>query len=82
MDRLDKSCLGYYHLSRAFMKKYLFRMLVPLPAIAFALAIFTGPWLLHPLDAVESGCVNCHTNEKLLKSLHSPVKVEISEGVG
>ena len=64
------------------MKKYLSRILVPSSAIAFALAIFTGPWLLHPLDAVESGCISCHTNEKILKSLHSPVKVEISEGVG
>jgi len=64
------------------MKKYLSRILVPLSAIAFALAVFTGPTFFRPLDAVESGCVNCHTNEKLLKNLHSPVKVEISEGVG
>jgi len=64
------------------MKKYLSRMPAPLSAIIFALAIFTGPTFFHPLYAVESGCVSCHTNERLLKNLHSPVKVEISEGVG
>jgi nitrate/TMAO reductase-like tetraheme cytochrome c subunit len=64
------------------MKKYLSRMLVPLSAITVAFAVFAGPALLHTVNAAESGCVNCHTNEKMLKSLHSPVKIEISEGVG
>ena len=32
--------------------------------------------------AADSGCVNCHTNAKMLSALHKPVKVDLSEGVG
>jgi hypothetical protein len=32
--------------------------------------------------AAESGCVNCHTNEKMMRALHKPVNVDLSEGVG
>jgi len=43
------------------------------------LAGFVLPSLL---NAAESGCVKCHTNEKMLQSLHRPVKVVLEEGVG
>ncbi len=38
--------------------------------------------LLSPANAAESGCVKCHTSENLLKTLHKPSKVVVSEGEG
>ncbi len=32
--------------------------------------------------AGESSCVKCHTSEKLLQTLHKPVKVAIEAGEG
>jgi hypothetical protein len=43
------------------------------------LAVFVLPSLLY---AAESGCVKCHTNERMIQSLHHPVKVVLEEGVG
>ncbi|MHB8111425.1 MAG: hypothetical protein ACYDHW_15475 [Syntrophorhabdaceae bacterium] len=50
--------------------------------VAAAIIIILVIPYVHPACAAESGCVNCHTNEKILKALHAPVKVELSEGVG
>jgi hypothetical protein len=44
--------------------------------------ILAGFVLPSLLNAAESGCVKCHTNEKMLRSLHQPVKVTLEEGVG
>lgn len=35
-----------------------------------------------PLCAADSSCVQCHTSDKILKSLHVPKKADLSEGVG
>jgi hypothetical protein len=32
--------------------------------------------------AETSGCVTCHTDEGMLKSLHKPIKIEAGEGEG
>ena len=53
-----------------------------LAGFILALALLAAPVLLHGAGTTQSGCVKCHTNEKMLQSLHTPVKVEISEGVG
>jgi len=50
--------------------------------VAVALAFLAGSAALLPVHAAETGCVKCHTSEKILKSLHKPVKVEVSEAVG
>jgi len=63
------------------MKKYLFRMLVPCQRSHLPLLFSQAPGsftLSMQLKAVRE----LPYEEKLLKSLHSPVKVEISEGVG
>ena len=39
-------------------------------------------FLAGSLYAAESGCVTCHTSDKILNSLHKPVKVNLAEGVG
>jgi len=39
-------------------------------------------FLAGPLYAAESGCVTCHTSDKILNSLHKPVKANLAEGVG
>ena len=53
-----------------------------LAGFILALALLAAPVLAQGAGAARSGCVKCHTNEKMLQSLHTPVKVEISEGVG
>lgn len=45
--------------------------------LAFLIAIFSSA-----AYGADSGCVNCHTNEKMMRALHAPVKVDLSEGVG
>ena len=43
----------------------------------FVLFCFSGAsW------AQTSGCITCHTDEGMLKSLHKPVKIEGGEGEG
>ena len=44
-------------------------------------AVIIG-FLYCPAYGADSGCVKCHTNEKMLSALHKPVKVDLSEGVG
>ncbi|MEN6615793.1 MAG: hypothetical protein ABFD12_04495 [Syntrophorhabdus sp.] len=45
--------------------------------------IISSPYLAVAASAAtDSGCVKCHTNEKILKTLHMPLKVELTEGVG
>jgi hypothetical protein len=39
-------------------------------------------FLAGSLYAAESGCVTCHTSDKILNSLHKPVKAKLAEGVG
>ncbi|MBP1749768.1 MAG: hypothetical protein H6Q52_2307 [Deltaproteobacteria bacterium] len=46
------------------------------------LAAIIFPFIISSLYAADSGCVQCHTSDKILKSLHAPKKVELSEGVG
>ncbi len=59
------------------MRNHVSGMSVLLPML-----ILAGLVLPSLLDAAESGCVNCHTSEKILRSLHKPVKVVLEEGVG
>lgn len=33
-------------------------------------------------DVVKSGCVTCHTSEKILKDLVKPPNIEVGEGEG
>jgi len=33
-------------------------------------------------SAAESGCIKCHTDEQLLKSLYKPKQITSSEGEG
>ena len=39
-------------------------------------------FIYSPAYGADSGCVWCHTNEKMMKALHKPVKTDLSEGVG
>ncbi|HOC45030.1 MAG: hypothetical protein PHT96_06820 [Syntrophorhabdaceae bacterium] len=54
---------------------------IPVSVVVFLAAIIF-PFITSSLHAVESGCVQCHTSDKILKSLHAPKKVDLSEGVG
>ncbi|NLT23425.1 MAG: hypothetical protein GXX82_10285 [Syntrophorhabdus sp.] len=50
--------------------------------LLLSMLMLTGFILPSLLYAAESGCVKCHTNERMLRSLHQPVKVVLEEGVG
>jgi hypothetical protein len=39
-------------------------------------------FLASSLQAAPSGCITCHTDGAVLKSLHKPVKIEGDEGEG
>lgn len=57
---------------------------MPMPFIvtfSIITAIFFG-YLSQTTYSAESGCIKCHTNEQVLKSLHKPQKIETSEGEG
>ncbi len=51
-------------------------------AITTFIAVIVLPFMMSPLYAAESGCIQCHTSDKILRSLHTPEKVELTEGVG
>lgn len=50
--------------------------------IAALLAAVLFPFITGALYAADSSCVQCHTSDKVLKSLHVPKKADLSEGVG
>ena len=53
---------------------------IVLAAIAFLLITLSFSF---PLTyAADSSCVQCHTSEKILKSLHKPPKVAVETGEG
>lgn len=52
---------------------------VLLPFMSIFLSLFC---LMQLVQANESGCVKCHTNEQTLKTLHKPVKIDSSEEEG
>jgi hypothetical protein len=44
-----------------------------------ALLVF---WSLPAAAADEGGCIKCHTNDALMKTLHRPVPVQAGAGEG
>lgn len=46
------------------------------------LAVVMFSFITGILYAADSGCVQCHTSEKILKGLHAPKQVTLTEGVG
>ncbi len=46
------------------------------------LAVIMFPFITSSLYAADSGCVQCHTSDKILKTLHAPKQVTLTEGVG
>lgn len=57
------------------MKKHHYGIFTLLAAAIFAM-------FSYPVLAAETGCVKCHTNAKILSTLHKPVAIDLSEGVG
>ncbi|MCX8022176.1 MAG: hypothetical protein N2745_05320 [Syntrophorhabdaceae bacterium] len=59
-------------------RKYLYGTLVVSVAVTFLFFMF----LSQDVDSAENGCIKCHTDESLLKSLYKPKKIDAAEGEG
>ena len=67
--------MSYIYILQIAMKKYHAGITTLLAAVVIS-------FIYCPACGADSGCVNCHTNEKMMRALHTPVKVDLSEGVG
>ncbi|MBA4418864.1 MAG: hypothetical protein C0392_13300, partial [Syntrophus sp. (in: bacteria)] len=64
---------------------FLRRTMSTIIALAWIIVLFLAGYVpfLYPAQAAEtSNCIQCHTNEQVLKALHKPSKIETSEGEG
>ncbi len=65
-----------------FLQSGVMRKIAAILFISFFIPLISCVFFLQAGQPDESSCVKCHTNEQVLKSLHKPPKVEVSEGEG
>jgi len=67
--------MSYIYILHIAMNKYHAGIVILLAAVVIS-------FIYCPAYGADSGCIKCHTNEKMMRALHKPVKADLSEGVG